>query len=112
MQQLDCRRKNGVPAVLASVKDFILDFLHTLPKDKLMNDKTVCYCINVSESTIVKAIKDGAASLRDIQQATGACTGNSCKELNPSGKCCSEDICSIIKRETGSEPQSAGCCCH
>ena len=77
-----------------------------------MDDKTICYCLNVSESTIVKAIKAGAATLKDIQQTTKACTGNRCKELNPKGTCCSGDIFEIIKRETGDEPQSSCCCCH
>ena len=77
-----------------------------------MDDKTICYCLNVSESTIVNAIKAGATTLKDIQQATKACTGNRCKELNPKGTCCSGDILEIIKRETGGEPQSSCCCCH
>jgi len=67
-----------------------------------MEDPIICYCMNVTESTIVAAIKAGAKSLKEIQQATKACTGNRCKELNPKGKCCSEDILAIIERETGS----------
>lgn len=63
----------------------------------LKMNKTVCYCKNVTEAEIVKAIKNGANSLIDIQQITGACTGNQCKELNPSGKCCSSNIVSLIK---------------
>lgn len=59
--------------------------------------KTICYCNNVSEATIIHAIKNGANSLIDIQEVTGACTGNRCKELNPSGKCCSSDIIRLIK---------------
>lgn len=77
-----------------------------------MNDKIICYCMNVSENTIVNAIKAGAKTLSDIQQATKACTGNRCKELNPKGICCSGDILEIIKRETGDESQSSCCCCH
>lgn len=59
--------------------------------------KIICYCNNVSEERIVKAIKGGAQSLTDIQQETGACTGDRCHELNPSGKCCSSDIIALIK---------------
>ena len=77
-----------------------------------MNDKTICYCMNVSESKIVKAIREGATTLKYIQQTTKACTGNRCKELNPKKKCCSEDILAIIKRETGGESQSTCCCCQ
>ena len=81
-----------------------------LASDKIMKDKIICYCLNVSEQEIIDAIRDGAKSLKDIQKATKACTGNQCKEMNPSGKCCSADILEIIKRETGTEPDS-GCCC-
>ncbi len=51
----------------------------------------------MSEEQIVKAIEGGAKSLPDIQEETGACTGDRCKELNPSGKCCSSDIIQLIK---------------
>lgn len=68
-----------------------------------MDDKTICYCMNVSKNAIVKAINEGATTLKDIQQTTKACTGNRCKQLNPKKKCCSEDILAIIKRETSGE---------
>jgi len=76
-----------------------------------MTDKTICYCIGVTESRIVQAIRDGARTLRDVQKATKACTGNQCKEKNPKGRCCSDDILAIIKRETGSAPSSKCSCC-
>lgn len=59
-------------------------------------DQIVCYCIRVDKQTILKAIKDGCNSLNTIQKVTSACTGNRCKELNPSGKCCSADIKLLI----------------
>lgn len=77
-----------------------------------MTEKTICYCMNVSENAIIKAIKDGATTLNDIQKSTTACTGNRCKELNPSGKCCSEDIRAILKKEIGAVSKSECCCCH
>jgi bacterioferritin-associated ferredoxin len=77
-----------------------------------MKNKIICYCLNVSEEEIVDAIRNGAKSLKDIQKATKACTGHQCKRLNPSGKCCSADILKIIKRETGSEPNTGCCCCE
>ena len=79
-------------------------------KMKNMKDKTICYCIGVKESTIVKAIQEGAHTLKAIQKATKACTGNQCKELNPKGRCCSSDITAIIKRETGKKSKSKCCC--
>lgn len=77
-----------------------------------MADETVCYCRNVSKGAIVEAIRNGARDLKDIQKATGACTGNRCKELNPKGRCCSVEIAEIIKQETGSGGGSGCCCCR
>lgn len=76
-----------------------------------MTDATVCYCIGVSESSIVQAIRDGARTLKDIKKMTNACTGNQCKEKNPKGRCCSADILALINRETGMAPSSKCCCC-
>ncbi|MDO9512944.1 MAG: (2Fe-2S)-binding protein [Bacteroidales bacterium] len=61
-------------------------------------DKTICYCRNVSENTVLKAISDGAKTLKDIQEMTTACTGNQCEELNPSGSCCSGDIKKLLDK--------------
>ncbi|MDP3180241.1 MAG: (2Fe-2S)-binding protein [Bacteroidota bacterium] len=59
--------------------------------------KMICYCKQVTQKEIEIAIAGGAKTLSDIRQKTGACTGNQCKELNPSGKCCSDDINQIIR---------------
>ncbi|MBW2109169.1 MAG: (2Fe-2S)-binding protein [Deltaproteobacteria bacterium] len=75
-----------------------------------MNDKTICYCKGVTEKTIVEAIRDGSTTLKQIQDSTSACTGNRCKEFNPSGCCCSDDILDLIEKETGSRPLSK--CCY
>ena len=65
---------------------------------KVINpDQMICYCNQLSQKQIERAIKLGAKTLADIQQSTGACTGNRCKELNPSVKCCSGDINRILK---------------
>ncbi len=68
----------------------------------------------VDKKTIVKAIKEGANSISKIQKATSACTGNRCKELNPSGKCCSADIKTLIqiysKEEQGDSNIDGACC--
>lgn len=45
----------------------------------------VCYCSNVTEQEIVDAVNNGAKSLSDIMDATGACTVGRCKELHPEG---------------------------
>lgn len=61
--------------------------------------KMVCYCKQVTQKEIEKAIQQGARMLSDIQRMTGACTGNQCKELNPSGKCCSGDINLLLQKD-------------
>jgi bacterioferritin-associated ferredoxin len=76
-----------------------------------MTDKIICYCTNVPESQIVKAISNGAHTLKEIQKATNACTGNQCKKLSPKGHCYYDDIMEIQTRETGIEPPAANSCC-
>jgi NAD(P)H-nitrite reductase large subunit len=63
------------------------------------SDRVVCYCKQVTQKEIEKSIHLGSKTLEDIRQATGACTGNQCKELNPSGKCCSGDINQLLKKD-------------
>jgi NAD(P)H-nitrite reductase large subunit len=75
-----------------------------------MRDEMVCYCKRVTEGTIVQAIRAGARTLAAIRRATGACTGNRCKELNPKGRCCAPEIQALIDRECGGTTPS-GCCC-
>ena len=70
-------------------------------------DKIICFCKNISENIILNAISDGAKTLKDIQETTGACTGNQCKDLNPSGKCCSADINKLL----GKTDSTVGCSC-
>lgn len=64
------------------------------------DNQIVCYCHNISKETIVTEIKSGNNTLTKIKEATTACTGGNCKELNPSGKCCSSDILELIKLYT------------
>ena len=72
-------------------------------------DQMICYCKQISQKQIESAIRLGAKTLADIQQSTGACTGNQCKELNPSGKCCSGEINQLIK-DNGSKTVKLNCC--
>ena len=77
------------------------------PKSKL-----VCYCIGVTEQTIVESIERGNVSLSAIKSDTKACTGDRCKELNPSGKCCSKDIKQLIEEySVGGDGLEFSCCC-
>ena len=59
----------------------------------------ICYCCSVDKMTIVNATKNGATTLKAIKEATSACTGNECKELNPNKRCCSKEIHQLIKVE-------------
>lgn len=61
------------------------------------DDTTVCWCSEVSLGAIKNAIQTGATTLDDIQETTGACTGNRCEEKNPSGGCCETEIRKILK---------------
>lgn len=84
----------------------------------LLNIKTapdtvkVCYCGDVTLGDIRRAIIGGASTLEDIQEATGACLGSRCEELNPSGGCCETDIMNILAAY-GKCGGGSGCgCCR
>ncbi len=51
-----------------------------------MNNEIICYCSNTTRADIIKALDNGAKTLKDIQISTGVCTKGMCKELNPKGK--------------------------
>lgn len=61
------------------------------------NHELVCYCDNVTKGQILAAMEQGAKTLKDIKQMTGACTSCRCAELNPSGKCCAQDIALVMR---------------
>ncbi|MBI9066587.1 MAG: (2Fe-2S)-binding protein [Salinivirgaceae bacterium] len=70
----------------------------------------ICYCKNITEAEIKTARENGAKTLNDIQVQTKACTGNKCATLNPSGKCCSEDINTLLKNSTTTNNCTCSCC--
>ena len=72
--------------------------------------KIIWNCKNITKAEIELSIEKGAKTLGDIQNMTGACTGGQCKELYPSGRCCSEDI-KVILNDNNSKANSHGCCC-
>lgn len=39
-----------------------------------MENNIVCYCLNISEADIVKAVNEGATTLEEVQDVTGAGT--------------------------------------
>jgi bacterioferritin-associated ferredoxin len=60
-------------------------------------DVTVCYCSGIGRRQIIAAIKDGAKTLQQIRDATGACTVGNCIRMNPQKRCCSRDIIKMIE---------------
>jgi len=70
--------------------------------------KIICYCKNVTKAELEKAIEKGIKTV-DIQNMTGACTGGQCKEVNPSGRCCSEDI-KVFLNDNNSKVDNHCCC--
>ncbi len=77
---------------------------------RLKMSKIICYCKNVSEKEILEAKEKGADSLKKIQEMTGACTGNKCKELNPKGICCSAEILKLLNGKNNSSNGTCSCC--
>ena len=61
------------------------------------NDQLICYCDNVTKGQILEAMEQGAKTLVDIKRRTSACCSCKCAELNPSGKCCAQDIALVMR---------------
>jgi NAD(P)H-nitrite reductase large subunit len=76
------------------------------------DDQLVCYCKKVNRGRIIRAIGNGASTLKQIQKATRAGTGNRCKELNPERVCCASDIVAILEATTGRKEKTETCCPH
>lgn len=63
----------------------------------LNDDELICYCENVTVGEVKEAIKNGAKSVKDVADATGACkSANRCEDLNPHKRCCAVDIMKLI----------------
>ncbi len=79
------------------------------------DSQMVCYCKEVTKGVIVRSILAGNTTLTAVRDATGACTGDRCSELNPTGECCADSIREIIQVYTGKDPgkpEKSCCCCH
>lgn len=61
------------------------------------NNDIVCYCDHVTKGEIIEAMKQGAKTLKDVKRMTGACCSCKCEEMNPSGKCCAQDIARVMQ---------------
>jgi len=61
--------------------------------------KFVCYCNQVTEEGIIRAVIDGGAkTISDIAHLTGAMKNGRCLTTNPKGVCCHKDIETVIQR--------------
>ncbi len=63
----------------------------------LSDNDLICYCCDVDKQSIVKAIKNGSRTLKEIKATTAACTGDECAIVNPNKRCCSKEIKQLIK---------------
>ncbi len=45
----------------------------------------ICYCDKVTEEDIIRAMENGARSLKEIKAATGAMSHCDCANKNPKG---------------------------
>lgn len=82
------------------------------------DDVPICYCAGVTRKEIKDAVlRQGAKTLAEVQQLTGAMTGCECVTKNPAGKCCSTVVKALIEevlQERGEKlreaSSSAGSC--
>jgi len=58
----------------------------------------VCYCNHVTEQDIINAIKDGAKSVKEVIEMTGAMQNSNCEVNNPKGECCYSDIVYVFNK--------------
>lgn len=61
--------------------------------------RPLCYCKQVTEEDVVKAIENGARTFEEVKQITGVGGGGQCKVTNPAGRCCSRNYRPFIERE-------------
>lgn len=64
-----------------------------------IKEKIVCFCYNVSEATVIDAIKNGCSSLMDIRRETYASTG--CAG-------CSEEVKKLLRKYAHEGQDSGG----
>jgi bacterioferritin-associated ferredoxin len=66
---------------------------------KEANPKYACYCSKVTEEQVINAvINNGAKSVKDIINLTGAMKDSDCEKNNPLGKCCHQIIQEAIDK--------------
>lgn len=58
----------------------------------------VCYCNHVTEEYIKKSIIDGAKTIQEAINKTGAMRDSNCAVNNPKGVCCYSDIVYVFNK--------------
>ncbi len=58
----------------------------------------ICYCDKVTKGDIVTAVSGGSKTLKGVIEVTGAMMHPNCRENNPKGSCCRDDILEVIKK--------------
>ncbi len=73
-------------------------------KDKdIIIGEYVCYCNHVTEWDIKDAIVQGAKTVQEVIEMTGAMKNSNCAVNNPKGTCCYSDIVYVFNKYTGKE---------
>lgn len=63
-------------------------------------DRTICYCLKVSEEKILREIVDESCctTMEDVREYTRANTGKACEITNPKGVCCDVDVLGLVQK--------------
>jgi bacterioferritin-associated ferredoxin len=61
--------------------------------------RPLCYCKQVTEEDVIKAIENGARTFEEVRKATDIGGGGQCKITNPAGRCCSRNYRPFIEKE-------------
>ena len=65
---------------------------------EVITGEYVCYCNHVTEQDIIDAVKDGAQSVQEVIDKTGAMKNSNCAVNNPKGICCYPDIVDVFTK--------------
>lgn len=60
----------------------------------------VCYCNHVTEQDIINAINNGATTVENVIEVTGAMKNRNCAVNNPKSVCCYSDIVYVFNKHT------------
>jgi bacterioferritin-associated ferredoxin len=61
--------------------------------------RPLCYCRQVTEEDVIRAIENGATTFEEVAKSTGIGGGGHCDITNPAGRCCSRNYRPFIEKE-------------